>query len=913
MHWWQIRKRNADLERELASDLALEEEEQRDNGLSSEQARTAARRALGNSALIREHTHEAWGIAAFERLAQDVRYAIRQLSRARGFTLVAVITLALGIGANTAIFTLVQTILLRSLPVANPSQLVRIGDRIHCCYFSSFESDDGDFDLISYDLFRHFQQAAPQFEQLSAVEAGGASFSVRWASAPARELRAEYVSGNYFSMLGVNALAGRTLSQQDDRIGAPPVIVLSYPAWQREFGGDASITGSTVYIQQRAFTVAGVAPSGFFGDRISPFPPDFWLPLSTEPLIEGKDSALLEPSTAWLYAIGRLRPGADTTSLQARLSAELQSWMKTRPSFSEHGGAAEIAKQHVVLSSAGGGIQKLQEQTGTGLRMLMFLSCVVLLMACANIANLLLARSVARRTEIAVRIGLGASRGRIINQILTESLLLSTLGGIAGLAVAFFGSRAILALAFPRSTNLPVEAGPSWTVLAFALAISILTGLLFAGAPAWLSSGTQPAEASRGHNPASRDRASIPQRMLLVLQLALSIVLLATAFLATRSFYNLEHQQIGIETINRYSIALDLEGSGVGPERLNAIYRSIGDRLSALPGARTVSFARYLPLEGNQWGACVFVQGRAVPGPKDQCFSDWSRVSSAFLDSVGVPVLRGRGFAPEDSSSPAQVAIVNQAFVRRFFPNQNPIGQRFGADRPEYASAFQIVGVFADFKLSNPRTQPQPLFLRPLGQIYHGYKTDNEQAGETHSLYLDRIVLQFDRPQLDAERLVRAAISQVDSSIPVVRVIPYPQVVAGNFNQDRLLARLTEAFAIVALILASVGLYGVMSYLTARRTSEIGIRMALGASRATILSLILRSAVLQVLAGLLIGIPAAVYAARMMQRLLYDVTSNDPFAFIGAAAILALCVAVAAIVPAARAASVDPMQALRTE
>jgi macrolide transport system ATP-binding/permease protein len=883
------------------------------SGVSESEARRLTRIEFGGMEQVKEDCRERRGTMWLETIGRDVRYALRRLRGAPVFSCMVVLTLALGLGANTAIFSLVHAILLRSLPVSDPSRLYRIGDQMHCCYFGWFEGDDGDFDLFSYDLFRQFQQASPEFEQLAAVQAGGGSYSMRWGDTPVKALRTEYVSGNYFTTFGVNAFAGRPLSPGDDMKGAAPVVVLSYSAWQREFGGNANVIGSTAYLNQHAFVVVGVAPPGFYGDRVAPFPPDMWMPLASEPVMEGANSSLLQPDEAWLYAIGRVRPGVNLGSLQTKLSGVLRQWMVTMPTFTARGGAAEISRQHVVLSPAGGGIQKIQQQTGTGLRILMFLSSLVLLIACANIANLVLVRSMAQRAEIAVRIGLGATRGRIIQQILTESLILSVIGGVVGLGVAYFGSRTMLALAFPLSHNMPVSADPSWIVLAFAFGTSILTGLLFAGVPAWVSSGTQPADAARGMNRSTRDHASIPQRLLLVFQVALSMILIASAFLATRSLYNLEHQQMGIETANRYTVQLDLNGTGYTSDRLNGIYREIEDRFSSLPGMTAVSFARYLPLEGNEWGGCISVQGNPAPGPKDHCMSDWDRVSANFLQSIGVPVVRGRGLSKDDETNPLPVAIVNQAFVKRFFPDKDPLGQRFGINSVENSGAFQIVGVFGDFKLSDARREVQPLFLRPLGQQYMGYKTPDTQAAEVSSLYLNLMVLQFDRPQQNVEELVRSTIAKVDPNIPVAGVISYPDAVAMNFDQDRLLARLTEAFGVLALLLASVGLYGVISYSAVRRTSEIGIRMALGASRATIVSLMLRSALAQFVAGMVIGVPAALFASRMMKHLLYEISSNDPWAFVGAVTVLGVCAIVAALIPAMRAASVDPIRALRTE
>ena len=905
--------RNREIHEELRGFVESSIDDKMRRGMTREEAERAARAEVGSAEMVRQKVWSVGWESLAESVWQDVRYGARQMRRSPGFAVIAILTLALGIGANTAIFTLVQGILLRSLPMTDPSRLYRIGDLGHCCYFGSFESDDGDFDLFSYDLYQHFQKAAPEFEQLAAVEAGGGGFSVRWGSAPATAMRSEYVSGNYFSTLGVGAYAGRTLTPGDDTRSAAPVVVLSYRAWQTEFGGKPDVVGSTLYLEQHPFTVAGIAPPGFYGDRIAPIPPDMWLPLASEPLFEGTNSSLLEPDVAWLYAIGRLRPGVNLGALQTKLSGVLRQWMSTIPAFTDHGGAALIPKQHVVLSPGGGGIQRIQQQTGTGLRMLMLLSGVVLLIACANIANLLLARSMAQRTEIAVRISLGAARRRIIRQIVTESLLLSVAGGAVGMTVAFLGSRAILALAFPHSPNMPVSARPSWGVLAFACAVSLLTGLLFSALPAWVSSNSQPAEASRGRNYSARDHASFPQRLLLIFQFALSIVLLTSAFLTTQSLSNLENQRMGIDATDRYTAQIDLKGGGYAPGQLNPVYRQIEDGFRALPGFVSMSFARYLPLQGNEWGGCVMVRGRPVPGPEDNCFSDWDRVSPRFLDAVGVSLIRGRGFTESDESSGLPVVLVNQAFVKRFFDHQDPLGQRFGLNSPQYSGAFQIVGVFADFKLSDPRREPQPLFLRPLGQVYAGYTDPSLQGAEQSSLYLDQIVLQFDRSQPDAEQLVRRVLGQVNANIPVIGALSYPEVVAGNFNQERLLARLTEAFGILALILASVGLYGVMSYLAARRTSEIGIRMALGASRSGIISLIMRSALLQVVAGLAIGIPAGVGVGRMMQHLLYEVSARAPGAFLAAAAVLGFCMTLAALIPALRAASLDPMRALRTE
>jgi macrolide transport system ATP-binding/permease protein len=851
-----------------------------------------------------------------ETLFQDLRCSLRQLHRAPGFTFITVITLALGIGANTAIFTLVHGILQSSLPVADPSRLYRVGDLGTCCYFDGFENDNGDFDLFPYDLYLQLQQSSPEFEQLAAVQAGGSSLSVRSGSAGAKPMRSEYVSGNYFGTLGVGSYAGRPLIPSDDKPGAAPVLVLSYQIWQSDFAGDRGVVGSTVYLQTHPFTVVGIAPPGFFGDRVIERPPDFWVPLANEPTIEGAGTSLWSQGnedTAWLYLLGRVRPHANLAALQAKLSVDLRQWMSTRAAFTADGGVSQIPRQHVVLVPGGGGIQRLQQRTGKGLRMLMILSSVVLLIACANIANLLLARGTTRRAELAIRMALGAARRRLIRQILTQSVLLSLIGGGAGLVVAYALSHMILGLAFPEARNMPVQASPALPVLAFAFLVSLLTGMIFGTAPAWLSSQTKPAEALRGLNRSAGDRSSLPQRAFVVLQLALSVVLLAGALVMGRSLANLEHQNFGIATANRYVLEFDPQGAGYTLDRLPALYRQIEDRFSALPAAANVSLARHTPLGGNNWGTCVIQQGYPAPGPNEKCFSSWVRVSNRFLQSIGVPVVRGRNFSGQDTQTSTPVALVNQSFVRYFFPNQDPIGKHFGLVSPKNSGAFEIAGVFADFKMNDPRGEVTPLFLRPLVQEYAGYSDPEAISSEKSSMFVGSAIVQFARPQQDAEATIRRTLAGIDPNLTVVDLRAFDAQVVGNFNQERLIARLTSLFGILALILASLGLYGVMSYFVARRTSEIGIRMALGGTRSSVVAMVLRRALWQILIGLGLGIPAALFSGHLMASQLYGIGGYDLVALVSATLVLGLCATVAGFIPAHRAASIEPMQALRTE
>ena len=848
-----------------------------------------------------------------ETLLHDLRYALRQLRKAPGFTVTAVITLALGIGANTAIFTLVQGILLRSLPVADPARLYRIGDTDDCCVEGGFPQDNGDFDIFSYDLYLHMKNSAPEFEQLAAMQAGQSGFTVRRGDALAKQQRGEYVSGNYFATLGLGAYAGRPLTDSDDTPSSPPATVISYRAWQTEFAADPTLVGSTISIQTHPFTVIGVAPPGFFGDRVTDSPPDFWMPLATEPYVDPTGPILHLPETNWLYPLGRVRPGTNVAALQAKLTVAVRQWLATRPVYTENGGAAEIPKQYVVIVPGGGGIQNLQQEAGAGLKMLMILSGFVLLIACANVANLTLARATTRRADLALRTALGAGRRRLIRQILTESVLLSFFGGLAGLAVAYAGSHTILALAFPEARNLPIAATPSLPVLGFAFLVSMITGVLFGTAPAWLSFHAQPAEVLRGVNRSMRDRTSLPQRALVVLQAALSVVLVAGAVLLTKSLARLERQNFGITTTNRYVLELDPEGAGYTVGKLPALYKEMEDRFSALPGVRNVALELYSPLAGNNWGDCVVLQGHPAPGPNDKCNATFDRVSPQFLDALGVPILRGRGFTEQDLTSPHQVAVVNQTFVKRFFPKEDPLGKHFGMEYPQYSDSFEIVGVFADFKMNNPRDPARPVYLRPLGLRFNGYKETRLIGGESSSLFINSMILNFNVPQQNVEALIRRTLAGIDPNLTVVGLQSFDAQVAGNFNGERLIARLTSLFGILALILASVGLYGVMSYFVARRTSEIGVRMVLGATRASVLGMVLRGALWQILIGLGLGIPAALLGGHYMASQLYEVGSYDPVALVSATLVLGLCAAVAGLVPARRAASIEPMQALRTE
>ena len=846
---------------------------------------------------------------------RDLKLAFRQLGKNPAFAITVILTLALGIGANTAIFSLVQAVLLQSLPVANPASLYRIGDTDNCCVNGGYESENGDFDLFSYELFLHLKQAAPEFEELAAFQSGYGynNLTVRRNSEPARATHGEFVTGNYFSTFGIKPLLGRMLLPSDDNAGAAPVAVLSYQTWQNDYAGDPSVVGSTFYIQGRPLTIVGVSPPGFFGDRVDSHPPEMWLPLSVEPVVNGANSILHLDDANWLYAIGRLKPGVNVAALQQKLSASLRQWLATQPTYVQRGGDSLIPKQHVVLTPAGGGVQNLQQETGKGLNLLMALSALVLLVACANVANILLARNATRRTETSLRVALGAARGRLIRQVLVESVLLGCIGGALGLAVAYAGTKTILALAFPNSKYLPIHASPSLPVLGFALGVSFLTGIIFGIVPAWITSRSDPAEALRGVSRSTRDSSSLPQRSLIIFQAALSLVLLIGASLLAKTLRNLEHQNFGIQTQNRYVVHLDPHGAGYTIDKVQPLYERLQQDFSASPGVKSVGLALYSPLEGNNWGEGVYIEGRPEPGPNAHNGSSWDRVSTHFFETVGQPVIRGRDFTDQDTASSQMVAIVNQTFVKKFFPNEDPIGRHFGNNGQQFSGSYEIVGVVADAKYNNPRGEFRPYFYRPLTQLNTRFEKPEDRTGENASMFMNSIILRFDSQPQNVDALVRRTLGNIDPNLTVIDLRSLDYQIAGNFNQERLIARLTMLFGILALVLVSVGLYGITAYTVARRTSEIGVRMALGANRRDVIAMVMRGAFAQVLLGLAIGIPIALLGGRLIASQLYDVRSWDPISLLFAVLVLTSAAAVAGFVPARRASTIEPMKALRSE
>ncbi|MGA3324553.1 MAG: ABC transporter permease [Terriglobia bacterium] len=848
-------------------------------------------------------------------LVSNLRYAVRQFRRSPIFAATAVLTMALGIGGTTAIFTLIHAVMMRSLPVSDPGRLYRVGEGDECCVEGGPQDRWG---FYSFPLYARLKAETPEFEEVAAFQAGGALQSVRREhELVAKPLRSEYVTGSYFSMLGVRAFGGRVFTPDDDRPSAPPVAVLSHHVWQGSYGSDPSVVGSTFIVEGHPFTIIGVAPPGFFGETLRGNPPDIWIPVQQEPLIDGAGELLHEPVAAWLRMMGRLRPGASIEGMAPRLTGVLRQWIQYDSQYPANWMPEIIRalpKQVINVIPAGAGVAVMKEEYGRSLQILLAVCGLVLLIACANVANLLLARAVGRRSQTAIRLALGATRRQIIAQALTESILLALAGGVAGLLVAVAAARLLLTLAFHSAHFLPISPLPSLMALAFACGLALLSGIIFGAAPAWFATRTDPAEALHGAGRTTGDHSSFPRQGLLILQATVSVVLVAGATLLARSLNKLEHQDFGYQVQGRLLVALHNPPASYTQAKLAALYRELEDRLNRLPGVQGSGLALYNPLTNN-WGEMVFVAGHPPAKMGEKSGASWDRVSANYLQNLGVTVVRGRAFTSADNENSELVALVNEAFVKRFFKSdENPLDQHFGLDYPENAGHFRIVGVIRNARFAGwGFNQPVfPTFYVPLAQSVD-YKQELMKRIELSSHFIGGIVLVTSASPGAMEPLLRRTLAEVDPNLTITSVRTMQQQIDLSFDQERAVASLASLFGVVALLLAAIGLYGVTAYTVAQRTNEIGIRMALGADRANVIQLVLRGAFQRVLVGLVLGLPLAIGAGRLISAQLYGVSSWDPFALTVAAIALAVCAFFAAIIPARRAAAISPIDALRIE
>jgi len=839
---------------------------------------------------------------------QDIRYALRQLRKTPAFTVTVLLTIALGIGANAAIFTLVNSVLLQNLPVADPATLVHIGDGTDCCVNSGAKKD-GNYSLFATETYQSLRKNVPEFEELAAMQSGFGfnPITVRRDGTGdlAQSAVSEFVSGNYFRTFGLRPAVGRLFADADDVQGAPLTAVMSYSTWQNTWHGDSSVVGSTFWVNTKPVTIIGVAPRGFFGDRLAGSPPEFYLPIQTLDTLSNAPY-VRNPRGNWLYIIGRIRPGTAMAPLQQKINALVQQEFSTLKDFKGPEGEKLLPKVHATLMPGGAGIQAMQENYASNLHLLMWVAGLVLLIACANIANLLLVRGMNRRMEMSVRTALGAQRLRIVRQLLTESVVLAVLGGVAGLILAYIGTRMLIAVAFPGATSVTLDASPSLPVVGFAFALSLVTGVLFGVAPAWMAARAEPADALRSGSRTTSGGASLLQRSLVILQAALSVVLLVGAGLFAQSLGKLQNTDMKLDAANRYIVHINPQAAGYTTTQVEALYRTIGDNFHAIPGVVKVGISTYTPMEQNNWSRGMQVQGQPDPHKG----ASFVKANTEYFDSVGTHVVMGRGFGPQDTSSSPAVAVVNQSFIKTFFRGANPIGHRIGETGPDSSGDFEIVGVVEDTAYTSVRWKDHEMFFFPMVQRE---PSDKDPIEKDTSLYAGAIVLQTDRPMNDIESLTRRTLASINPNLTVVKFQTFSDQIAGRFTEERMIARLTSLFGALALLLATIGLYGVTAYGVVRRTSEIGIRMALGAERGRVVGMILRGALIETSIGLAIGIPVAWLSVRFVKSQLYEITTAGVGVLALAIGTLATAAFIAGIIPARRAASIDPVQALRTE
>ena len=830
----------------------------------------------------------------------DIRYALRLLTKNPVFAGIVVLTLALGIGANTAIFSLLDAVLIRTLPVERPEQLVLFGNGRDIGVSNGFP--DSSMDLFSYPFYRQARQRTDVFSGVASL------LSMQWtvhgfvntnaSSGDIEQLKVQLVSGTYFPVLGVNAGLGRVLTDADDQIpGAHPVAMVSYAWWQNRLAADPSAVGKTVTIDNIAYTIVGVAPKEFFGTTVGSAP-DLWIPLSMEKQMppahfDGRDNEDWQS----LYVIGRLKNGVTTEQANSVVNLlftqSLQARAGAQPSAKR---LEEIKKASIQLTQVSRGLSMLREQFSLSLKVLMGVVALVLLIASANVANLLLAHGAARSREFAVRLAVGAGRMRLVRQLFTESALLVVLGAVLGVALSWWGTRLLLKMASDGPEALPLDVAPNIRILGFTIGVSALCALIFGTAPALRAARIEP-------NTSLKTKTSTALRnplgkSFVVAQVALSLLLLVGAGLFVRTLINLQSVPTGFNQENAMLFNVDTSATGYDDKdpRLPVLLRDVENRVRAIPGVQAAAF-----------GSFVFNQGLwTTPAHThaQNSLTDDSRVirnnivGPDFFAALGVPLVLGRGFGPQDTEKSQKVAVISESMAQRFFPGGSPLGKRFGIDGPESAEKIEVIGVVKDAKYGSLTEK-----FAPMAFYLH--------TQQPNVLY--NFVVRFSGPATAVVPQIRQTIKQVNQSLPIDEVVSLSDHIGRALVQQKLVARLASFFGLLALLLACVGLYGVMSYGVARRTNEIGIRMALGAQGRSVLWLVLREALLLVVIGLVVGVLASLALTKTAESLLYQLKPNDPLTIALATIVLMVVAVVAGYLPARRAARVDPMTALREE
>ncbi len=892
---WMARrsKKETELEDELRFHLQEEAEQAEAAGMTAEQASAAARRELGNVTLLMEDTRAAWGWTHLERFLQDLRYAVRMLRRNPGFAAAAILSLGLGIGSNTAIFSLLNAVVFRLLPVTDARHLVQFTNTLPLWETGSSRQNS----LYAYPQLERFQS---QSKTLSGIFGGTGlgriSVGFQETSAIAQ---GDAYSDNFFRVLEITPQHGRFFSAGEDRAGAP-VAVLSDRYWRNRFGADTSIIGSAITVNRIPFTVIGITPPGFSGISVGSSP-DIWLPLHALDLLRPDSKRWTEPFSTWMLIAGRLRPGISREQAQAELDVIHRRFLTEQLSVSELGSRENVQRfareGHLVLQPAASGMDSaLRDRYALPLKLLMWVAGIVLLVACANIANLLLARASHRRREIAVRLALGASRGRLVRQLITESMVLALAGGLLATPISWWGSVALVNMISTGDSRMPVAVDPDWRVFAFTAAVSLITGILFGLAPALRGTRADPGPAMKeGARHAGRS-SQVLDRTLVIAQVALSVVLLTGAGLFLRTLQKLWNVNIGYDRENVLMVSVDARLAGYTSDRAGSVYGEILRKLQALPGVKSASASIVRPVDDqfNLLDRVDEIDGRRLP-ERNAIRVAWNATSPGYFSTVSTPLLSGRDFEPQDNETAPKVVIVSESLANSAFPNQNPIGHRLGGAR--------IVGVVKDSLYGGARDRPRPLLYHPLFQ--HGRDQEYRWGFVSFELRYGSLSNLLEE--------VRREVASVDPGLPVFRAKTLVAQAEQSLMKERLLATLSSFFGALALLLACVGLYGLIAFAVARRTAEIGIRLALGARRDHILWLVLRDTLWLTLAGIGAGVPLALWAAQYAKSVLFGISTADPLTIAATIALLLSVAALAGYMPARRALRVDPMLALRYE
>ena len=877
MAFW--RRRDRDLDEEIASHLSM---------AASDRGSEAARREFGNVGLVRETTREMWGWTSWEGLIQDLRYAVRVLGKSPGYALTAVFSLALGIGANTAIFSLIDTIMLKALPVQHPEELVALGDTTAVSRRS--EGSGGNVDIFSYPFYKRF---AKQNNVFSGVFASGRCERLNFDTSDEHP-QARFVSDNYFAVLGVPALLGRTFANPEQS-----AVVISYDYWKRHFQGAPGVLGRTLRLNGSTFTIIGVTPSEFFGDVVG-YQTDLWFPLEEQPQANPGRNFLDKPNTFWLMLMGRLKPGISLSHASTVTNTLGLAILKDQvASASTPAEIKALAGKRIRLQQASGGFSRIRHSFSKPLFMLMSLVALVLLICCTNVANLQLARAASRSREIGLRLAIGASRGRLLRQLMTESLVLATAGAVAGLFIAFWVGKLLLQLV-AENHRLPVSFHLSGTSLLFTAGVAVAGGLLFGLAPALYAtkasvvSSMQASKIGR-----SAGTAQQFEKGLVVFQIVLSWVLLFGAGLFIQTLQNLEKSDVGYRRDRLEVVELDPVASGYSDATIGELSRRLLGKLGSMPGIKGVTVSENGLFSGTESISGLAVQGFTPRSDSDKATQS-DRVGPAYFETIGTPIVAGRGIEAQDVENAPRVAVINETMQRFYFAGRTAIGRHFSSD--EGKTWITIVGVVQDAKQSNLRDPA----VRRFYSSYWQHQGDDPIDGM-------RLEIRTQAPGAQLEQSTRREIKSVDPNLQIRSISAAQTLIEDELLQEKLIAKLSGSFSVLALVLAGIGLYGVMSYLTQRRRTEMGIRMALGATRTGVISLILRETLAVTAVALGIGVAAAILLGRLVASSLYGVHGFDLLTATVASAVIVSAAIIAGWLPAWRAARVDPMMTLRTE